>query len=195
MTMMMNIKTGKLAVSVCFSIIFSLFLSVGNAATLYKWIDADGNVVYQDTPPPENVEFEESVVDAPGLPITEDTGKKIEEAALATPVSLYTVPICDSCDLVRLFLERNSIPFAEKDVRNNPDTQSELEQLAGSLSVPTLMIGNTILDGFSRRAITSALQEAGFPISEAEQDNATKPSDEQTDVAEPVAEISGNTTN
>lgn len=138
--------------------------ATSSAATLYKWIDENGNVTYQDTPPGDNVQFEESIVDAPPPELPDNAGQQIEDAALENPVSLYTVPACDSCDLVRLFLERNAIPFAEKDVRTNIELQDELEQKIGALTVPTLTIGDTVLDGYSRAAITAALTEAGFPV-------------------------------
>ncbi|MBX2868939.1 MAG: glutaredoxin family protein [Acidiferrobacterales bacterium] len=161
-------------------------LAYASAATLYKWVDADGNVVYQDTPPPGNVEFEESTVDGVAPSIPTDTGLQIEEAALENPVSLYTVPVCDSCDLVRLFLEKNAIPFAEKNVRNNQSTQAELQSVSGQLSVPTLTIGSTVLDGFSRRAISDALKKAGFPLA-SEQKQAEEAEDaEITENEQPV---------
>ena len=34
-------------------IITILISSVGTTATLYKWVDADGNITYQDSPPPD----------------------------------------------------------------------------------------------------------------------------------------------
>ena len=159
-----------------------------HAATLYKWVDADGNIVYQDTPPPGNVEFEESTVDGVAPAIPTDTGQQIEAAALENPVSLYTVPVCDTCDLVRLFLEKNSIPFAEKNVRNNQSTQAELQEFAGQLSVPTLIIGSTVLDGFSRLAISDALKKAGFPLAseqpEVEQESQEAQEAQETQEAE-----------
>lgn len=137
------------------------------ATTLYKWLDEDGNITYQDTPPPNNVEFESNDIDGPPPPLPTETGARIEEAALENPVSLYTVPTCDSCDLVRLYLEKNSIPFVEKNVRNDIDLQKELEGKAGALTVPTLIIGDRVLDGYSRAGISAALNEAGFPVASA----------------------------
>ncbi len=165
-----------------------------NAASLYKWVDEDGNIVYQDTPPPGNVDFEESKVDGVRPALSTDTGKQIEDAARENPVSLFTVPVCDSCDLVRLLLEKKSIPFAEKDVRNNQETQAELQEIAGALSVPTLVIGSKVLDGFSRSAITEALEEAGFPSVDEAATETAGTSDETDSVTESeesgIAEIS-----
>ena len=155
--------------------------NIADAASLYKWVDENGNVTYQDSPPPNNVEFEETTIDRPAALLNDETGQLIEDAALSNPVSLYTVPVCDNCDLVRLFLERHSIPFAEKNVRSNLAMQSELEEKSGSLVVPTLIIGDKILDGFSRSAITNALTEAGFPM-----ETSTTP---ETTAALPEAEV------
>ena len=164
-------------------ILLVVWVGYGHSATLYKWVDENGNVTYQDTPPPGDVEFESSNVDGPPPPLPSEDGLKIEEAALANPVSLYTVPQCASCDLVRLYLERNSIPFAEKDVRNNIDTQNELESIAGALSVPTLVIGDQVLDGYSQTAIRAALTNAGFPINPppGEGEEQAQEDDEETD--------------
>lgn len=161
-------------------VVFISWTNCAYSATLYKWVDEDGNVTYQDTPPPGDVEFESSNVDGPPPPLPDEAGQQIEDAALASPVSLYTVPQCASCDLVRLYLERNSIPFAEKDVRSNLDTQNELESIAGDLRVPTLVIGDQVLDGYSQNAIKAALTGAGFPIKslEAAEENAQEDGEE-----------------
>ena len=169
-----------------FLLLLSSWASCGYSATLYKWVDEDGNVTYQDTPPPGDVEYESSNVDGPPPPLPDEAGLKIEEAALANPVSLYTVPQCASCDLVRLYLERNSIPFAEKDVRNNIDTQNELESLAGALTVPTLVIGDQVLDGYSQNAIKAALTNAGFPIGPAAGEGEEQA---QEDSEQPIPEL------
>ncbi len=164
-----------------------LGIATAHGATLYKWVDENGNVTYQDTPPPGNVQYEESVVDPLPEPLPEDAGRQIEEAALENPVSLYTVPSCDTCDLVRLYLESNSIPFAEKDVRNNLETQAELEKLTGTLTVPTLVIGEQVIDGYSRSAIRAALASAGFPT-DVPRNAAAETSEEESDELFPDAE-------
>ncbi len=151
-------------VSLAIALSMGLISVAANSASLYKWIDANGNVTYQDTPPPDNVEFEETNISEPVPPSTDGSQLLMEEAALANPVSLYTVPACDSCDLVRLFLERNSVPFAEKNVRNNVPVQDELETKSGSLEVPTLIVGDKVIEGYSRSSIKAVLVEAGFPI-------------------------------
>lgn len=146
--------------------LLALFFVPAQAATLYKWVDAAGNVTYQDTPPPENVKFETNDIDTPPAAVDGSGGATMDEASLANPVSLYSVPDCDSCDLVRQYLESNAIPFVEKNVLNDIDLQKELEGKAGALTVPTLIIGDRILNGYSRSAISSRLNQAGFPVTD-----------------------------
>ena len=142
------------------------------ASTLYKWIDSEGNIIYSDEPPSGNVEFEEQIFEDEAAEGTASQSKSvellIEEAALKNPVSLYTVPECDTCDLIRLYLTRNRIPFAEKNVENNISMQQELKQKSGSISVPTLSIGDAVMDGYSRTAIRVELVNHGFPMDEIE---------------------------
>ena len=133
------------------------------AASLYKWVDADGNVTYQGVPPTD-VEYEAREYTEPGERELEENTLATEAAARENPVSLYTVPSCSACDLVRLYLEKNAVPFVEKNVQSRIALQEELEQKTGQLSVPTLMIGDLFLDGYSRIAIRRALQERGFPL-------------------------------
>ncbi len=89
-------------------------ISSTTATELYKWIDSDGNVTYQDTAPPSNVSYEEQTYADPSETLREEVNLSIESAAEESPVSFYSVPSCDSCDLVRLYLEKNVVPFTEK---------------------------------------------------------------------------------
>ena len=147
-------------------------LLIGNAsieaAELYKWVDAEGNVTYQDEPPPSSADFEEQIViDGPDDE-DENTSidQEIEEAARKNPVSLYTTPECDACDLVRLYLTNNRIPFAEKNVEDNFVMQQELKEKSGRITVPTLIVGESIMDGYSRSALKQTFVDNGFPVDE-----------------------------
>lgn len=162
----------------------ALFSGTLSAANLYKWVDADGNVTYQDSPPPSNVEFEaKEYTDPDEVEVAEpDSALEMEDAARENPVSLYTVPACDVCDLVRLFLESKQVPFVEKNVQSSIPLQQELQSRTGDLSVPTLLVGDKSIDGYSKSAIVDLLQSKGFPIS-------TAAVSEGEDGTEPVVEI------
>ncbi len=167
-------KTGKELV--LGSIILGCSITV-NAAELYKWIDADGNVTYQDTAPPTDVSYEEQTYADPDVVLEDDLKDSIVSAAEESPISLYSVPNCDACDLVRFYLDKNTIPFAEKDIENNLTMQQELRLKTGELRVPTLIIGDDMIDGYSKLAIRKSLIANGYPLERIE--NPTDPTIEE----------------
>lgn len=141
--------------------VMALLLSFGvHAAKLYKWVDANGNVSYQDKPPPEdNGKFERK-----------DLGKEknakpegLEELAQRTPVVLYAIPKCAPCDLARNYLKTRGIPFADKDASTDIEVQTELRKRAGSLSVPTIAVGEKVISEYSQAWLESELNQAGYP--------------------------------
>ena len=132
-----------------------------------KWIDEEGNVVYQDTPPPSSVNFEEQVYEEAGG-FEAEVADAITAAADANPISFYSISNCEACDLVRLYLENLSLPFSEKDIADNTTVQQELKALTGQLRVPTLAIGSEIIDGYSKQGIRRLLLDAGYPLEEIE---------------------------
>jgi len=157
----------------CFRVIvlFSI-CGLAGAQSLYKWIDENGNVTYQDSPPPSNVEFEEQTYIDPDEPLleeidgsdTDDVEDQLTVAVETSPVSLYSIPACDACDLVRLFLENNGVPYEEKDIRDNLTLQKELQEIIGGLQVPTVLIGDKVIDGYSKSALREALIEKNYPV-------------------------------
>lgn len=131
------------------------------AAKLYKWVDDNSNVVYQDTPPPDDVRYEEQQ-----LPDDEQDGAmaaEIEAAVVSSPVVLYRTGDCDACELVRLALERRGVPFEERDAGGDLAAQKDLIERSGRLEVPTVTIGDQVLTGYSRSALDQALSTAGYP--------------------------------
>lgn len=178
--------------------LFSVWIVMSSsilAQSLYKWIDEDGNVTYQDSPPPNGSNFEEQVysdledsTDSEGdfsdesddLDSADSDQQSLNEIADEHPVSFYSVESCDSCDLVRLFLENNGIPFAEKDIRTNVTLQQELQSRSGGLQVPTVIVGDKVVDGYSKSALRDALEGKGYPLGSKSNSSASeeKASDE-----------------
>jgi glutaredoxin len=131
------------------------------AATLYKWVDEQGNIVYQDTPPASDVPYEEqSIADSED---DLDQAAQIAHAVAASPVTLYAIADCDSCDVVRIVLQKRGVPFSEEDAGTDIAIQQELMAKAGRLEVPTVTIGDQILVGYSRQPLHDALDAAGYP--------------------------------
>ncbi len=135
-----------------------------HAVKLYKWVDAEGNVTYQDQPPPETDNYEEKNINVQGTNLDKDPDFAMTTAAATAPVVLYAVAQCESCDLMRLFLEHHKVPFTEKNVEGDPKIQDELYEIAGALRVPLLMVGDKSVDGYSRSAMADLLRSFNFPI-------------------------------
>jgi glutaredoxin len=132
-----------------------------SAQKMYKWVDSQGKVSYHDRPPPANSEYkvQEQRVRATRAPTTAAS----EEAAQKNPVVLYAVPKCPSCDTARTYLKSRNVPFADKNVESDPKLQQELKEKAGSLSVPTILVGTKVLSGYLESLLAGELDQAGYP--------------------------------
>lgn len=137
-------------------------LSAAQAAPLYKWVDSQGRVSYHDQPPPEGSGYrvEKKNLGSGG---TSGADEALEQAIEKYPVVLYSVPVCGSCDLARLYLEKRKVPFTEKNLENNPALQQELKKKTGSLSVPTITIGEKVMNGYLESLLGGELDAAGYP--------------------------------
>lgn len=134
-----------------------LLTTVAQAQEMYKWVGEDGKVTYQDTPPPGEADS--------AAPFAVDQEVAAEEAQAAlpdVPVTLYSVPVCDACDLVRKILEDYGVPYEEKDAAEDTEVQKEVRELVGQLSVPVLAVGDTVITGYSSSGIIAELTNVGF---------------------------------
>ena len=135
---------------------------------LYKWVDEDGKISYQDTPPPN----EANVLDSDVLKDLKDTKAPIRELRRASeesplldgsqPVMVYTADNCKPCQSVILFLTQKEVPFIERDIRDDRRARERLAKLSKQISVPSLFIGTRIVQGHSKPEITAALKQAGY---------------------------------
>lgn len=66
-------------------------------------------------------------------------------------VLLYTRRGCAHCRRAKAFLEAQAIPFSELDVGVSAKARKAMERL-GARGLPTLVVGDQRLDGFSERA-------------------------------------------
>lgn len=141
------------------------------AAKLYKWVDKQGNVSYQDRPPPEGqgqVE-ERTVRDRRGA--ASDTASDSR-----APVTLYAVPGCAPCEQARAYLNKRGVAFAEIDVSaKNPQAQQDMIKKVGQLSVPTITVGSKVMQGYVESLLEGELVQAGHPKPEAEPEAESAP--------------------
>lgn len=145
------------------SLVMGLSLSA-HAVTMYKWVDADGNISYQDRPPPSGNTYEQkSFSDEGARTGGTNTDVARSRAVSDNPVVLYVAENCESCNLVGAILDANKVPYQSIKVDTDAAAQRKLKELAGSLRVPTLTIGKKTLNGVDRAGIERALREAGYP--------------------------------
>lgn len=139
-------------------------ISTAQAEKLYKWVDSQGRVIYRDQPPPEGAGYrvEEKVFGERGASreTQDETLAKIVEKY---PVMLYSVPVCGSCDLARFYLQKRKVPFTEKNLENDAELQQTLKKKIGSLSAPTIMIGEKVMKGYVESILEGELDSAGYP--------------------------------
>ncbi len=150
--------------------------AAGQAAKLYKWVDPDGRVYYQDYPPPPGSgKVEERALEGQARPAA---ANPLEEIVAKYPVTLYSIPKCTPCDLARLYLQKRKVPFTERNVSaGNADNQKEMLDKVGELVVPTLAVGAKVMKGaYSESLLEGELDQAGYPKAEAaEGDTETAP--------------------
>lgn len=128
------------------------------ARTVVECRGPDGAISYRDRCPPS-----ESKVSEKRLSHVSRPQPSAAEVASRNPVVLYSVPSCDTCDLVRLQLQTRGVPFKEKDASTDPVIQEELKSASGAVTVPTVMIGTKALAGYDRAALAERLDAAGYP--------------------------------
>jgi len=133
-----------------------------NAGKLYKWVDADGNISYQDQPPPDNVKvLEEREVKAPTT-----TAKSKKSSTKKPKVILYTVANCIVCDGLAVQLKKFGVPHIERSLQSDREAQSKILETTGSVVAPVVFIGEQILQSPNTNQLASNLKQAGYVIQE-----------------------------
>ena len=129
---------------------------------IYKWTDREGNVSYRDQPPPESSQYkvEERILKGEKTPSKKSAD---ESDVLRAPVVVYMIPKCLSCDMARTYLQRRKVPFTEMNVEGNRVLIEELKKKAGSISVPTILVGEKVMQGFLESLLAGELDAAGYP--------------------------------
>lgn len=165
----MNCISRNLIVAGAFAASFLLLAQPAEAKKLYKWVDKNGKISYQDKPPPTNAKIlEESELKASPAPSSNQDNQE--------PIIVYVSAGCDPCDEVVRYLNQLKVPHIERALQDDREAQQRLLDEYESLSVPTLFIGDSIMPSPSTDKIKTALRSAGYtfeestPKAETEQD-------------------------
>jgi glutaredoxin-like YruB-family protein len=73
-------------------------------------------------------------------------------------VILYSSPSCPPCFAAKAFLQSRNVPFAYKDVDEDPVAMEEMMELK-SQSTPTLVVGDEVMIGFDPDRLMALLEE------------------------------------
>jgi glutaredoxin len=137
-----------------------------SAQTVYRIVGPDGKVSFSDKPPatPEQGKIAATGIGAAGAASASNLPFELRQVANKFPVTLYSTAKCGPCDSGRAMLTSRGVPFAEKTVNTNEDSEA-LQRLTGDSSLPVLTIGSQRLKGMSDSEWTQYLDAAGYPKS------------------------------
>lgn len=140
-----------------------LFAIPDAQAQMYKWVGANGKIVYSDTPPPANAKKlasksmeTSSAVSSVKLP------PELQAAVSKNPVTFYSTNGCDACNEGRAMLKQNGIPFIEKIIKTEADID-KLKQISGDTVLPLIMVNKSKFLGFDATEWRTALTAGGYP--------------------------------
>lgn len=156
-----SIKSVTLA-SLLFSAI-SLSSPVNAENKLYKWVDKNGKVSYQSSPPPAN----SKILKESTLKSTSNDSQSDNPAVI-----VYTVVNCPACLQVMDRLKKMSVPFTEQSLADQ-QVQSSVLDATGQLAAPTVSIGGRFLSETSEEALNQQLNDAGYNVGPVKPESQT----------------------
>lgn len=128
------------------------------AAKLYKWVDKDGNISYQDQPPPKNAKILKEDTINLDTPVKKNTGN-------TTPLRVYTVANCNACDNLIARLESMGVPTESRLLDQDEEATRRILEQSDSLMVPTVFLGDQIITNINIDSLSSQLEQAGYILS------------------------------
>lgn len=154
-----------------------------NAAQLYRWVDAKGNVEWRDTPPPASVPTKNIQQRRVGDNVigTGETPFSLQLAMKNHPVTLWATDCGAPCNNAHAHLNRRGTPYTEK------SPQAELaafKKISPASEIPLLQVGAITLKGYLESEWESTLDAAGYPRTAL----ATRPKPAAPSTAKPAAD-------
>ena len=148
----------------------ALALVLGLASTLataqiqqvYRYVDADGKIVYTDKPPPPSAKEAQSKRIGANSIETSQLSYAVQQAQERYPVTLYTFACGVVCDSAQALLNKRGVPHSVVDVSVS-DGADRLKKLAGGLDAPALQVGEQYSIGFNDAKWQAMLGDAGYP--------------------------------
>lgn len=135
-----------------------------SAQAQYKVVGPDGRVTYTDRPPSAASAGQVTPMRRDGSAAAPDAQLPIElrQPVARFPVTLYSSADCAPCESGRRLLQARGVPYAEKLVSDEADSEA-LARLSDGRTVPVLTVGKQVLKGFSEADWQSTLDLAAYP--------------------------------
>jgi len=129
---------------------------------VYRYIDADGRVVYSDRQPPPTAKDAQAKRIGPNSIETSALSFATQQAQERYPVTLYSFGCGVICDTAQGVLNKRGVPHLLVDVGQS-EGADKLKKLTGGLDAPTLQVGEQYAVGFNESRWQTMLSDAGYP--------------------------------
>lgn len=77
-------------------------------------------------------------------------------------VTVYSTTWCGFCHQAKKYFDSIKVDYDDIDVEKDPEAAEEMVKKSNQMGVPVIEIGDTILVGFDRPKIDTALKAAGL---------------------------------
>jgi glutaredoxin len=130
---------------------------------VYRYVDADGRVVYSDRAPTGTAKDVQTKRVWGNTIETSTTPVAVQQAADRFPVTLYTFACGETCDKATGLLNRRGVPYSTINIEEG-ENAAKLQALTGDMSAPVLQVGDKLVaQGFSEGQWNQLLDQAGYP--------------------------------
>jgi len=140
------------------------------SAVIYKWVNENGVVSYQDTPPPVGFRAKEMSQTPASLP-NPDIPERVETPTAPAPpptaeparrsvpkVEIYVTSWCGYCKKAEKYFTSRRIPFTAYDIEKDRAAAQRKAKLSPGGGVPLTVINGQLIRGFSESAYAAALE-------------------------------------
>ncbi len=132
---------------------------VVSSAEMYKWVDKDGVIHFQDSPPqgvPSSTKVEKRpLFNSPETTYTPSEvapkARKVDKAQIKKvyKVDIYTTSWCPYCKQAKAYLNSKGISYTEYDVEKDNEAMRRRNELSPDRKVPVAVIDGKVIRGFS----------------------------------------------
>jgi glutaredoxin len=164
-------------------------------ASVYRYTDTDGRVVYSDRPPPTSAKNVQAKRLGVNLVETSEPSLAAQQASERYPVTLFTFDCGEVCTNAEGLLNKRGVPFSVVNVQTDEPGRTRMQALTGDDKAPVLAVGDQlIVKGYNESRWQATLDQAGYPKAPATRTAATAgrtaPASPAPVVAEPPRAVS-----